>query len=166
MDENTFFEVVPVMTRVIENMTDVIFIYVSDRNRGVGGKMLQLPCEIGVQTILPAIRAHMARTILEKHQMKEKQVAEILGLSQSAISRYTTKDRGNIITLENVPEVQVLIDQIIHLLMYENPNQTAEILKLLCQTCKKIREKGLMCKICQKKTSKKLMAVCAFCRSI
>ena len=124
-----------------------------------------LPCEVGVQTVLPAIRAVMARTIMEKHGMREKQVAEILGLSQSAISRYTTKDRGNIITIENVPEVQTLIDQMIHLLLYGKPHQTTEILELLCQTCKVIREKGLMCQLCQKKMRETQLEICAFCRS-
>jgi predicted transcriptional regulator len=106
----------------------------------------------------------MARAIVEKHGMKEKQAAEILGLSQSAISRYTTKDRGNIITIEKVPEVQTLIDQMIKLLLYE-PHQTVKTLGLFCQTCKTIREKGLMCQLCQKKTRKKQAETCAFCRS-
>jgi len=126
---------------------------------------LLLPCEVVVQTVLPAIRALMARTILEKHGMKEQQVAELLGLSQSAISRYTTKNRGNIITIENVPEVQTLIDQMINLLLYGKPHQTTEILELLCQTCKIIREKGLMCELCQKKTRENIVEICAFCRS-
>jgi predicted transcriptional regulator len=108
----------------------------------------------------------MARTIIEKHGMKEKQVAELLGLSQSAISRYTTKNRGNLLTIENVPEVRKLIDQIIQLLLYGKPNQTTEILELLCQTCKVVREQGLMCKLCQKKTPQSIAEICAFCRSI
>ena len=124
-----------------------------------------LPCEVGVQTVLPAIRALMARTIVEKHGMKEKQVAELLGLSQSAISRYTKKNRGSVIAIENVPEVQKLVDQMINLLLHEKPHQTTEILELLCQTCKVIREKGLMCKLCQKKARENLADICAFCRS-
>ncbi len=124
-----------------------------------------LPCEIGVQTVLPAIRALMARTIMEKHGMKEKQIAELLGLSQSAISRYTKKNRGSAITIENVPEVQKLVDQMIHLLLYGNPHQTTEILELLCQTCKVIREKGLMCKLCKKKARANFSYICEFCRS-
>ena len=123
-----------------------------------------LPCEVGVQTVLPAIKALMARTIIEKHGMKEKQAAEILGLSQSAISRYTTKDRGNIITIENVPEVQTLIDQMINLLLYR-AHQKNEILELVCQTCKIIREKGLMCQLCQKKMRETQLEICTFCRS-
>ena len=127
-------------------------------------KIVLFPCEVGVKTVLPAIRALMARTIVEKHGMKEKQAAEILGLSQSAISRYTTKDRGNILTIEKVPEVQVLIDQMIKLLLYE-PHKTVETLGLFCQTCKTIREKGLICQLCQKKTRRRQVEICAFCRS-
>jgi len=125
---------------------------------------LLLPCEVGVQTVLPAIKALMARTIIEKHGRKEKQAGEILGLSQSAISRYTTKDRGNIITIENIPEVQALIDRIINLLLY-SAHQKNEILELVCQTCKIIREKGLMCQLCQKKLRETQLEICVFCRS-
>ena len=125
-----------------------------------------LPCEVGVKTVLPAIRALMARTIMENQGMKEQQVAEILGLSQSAISRYTTKERGNIITIENVPEVQVLIDKMVNLLLYKRPHQTTEVLETFCQICKIIREKGLLCELCQKKTGQKWLDMCAFCRSI
>ena len=124
-----------------------------------------LPCEVGVQTVLPAIRALMARTILENHGMKEQQVAEVLGLSQSAISRYTTKNRGNLLAVENVPEVKKNIDQMIQLLLYEKTHKTAEIMELFCQTCKIIRENGLMCELCQKKTKENTAEVCAFCRS-
>jgi predicted transcriptional regulator len=153
------------MTHVIKHMTCVIFIYVSSRNRRIGGKLL-LPCEVGVKTVLPAIRALMARDIVEKHGMKEQQAAEILGLSQSAISRYTTKDRGNLITIEDAPEVQTRIDQMINLLLHEKSHQSTELLELFCEICKIIREKGLMCQPCQKKTPQPSAETCAFCRSI
>jgi predicted transcriptional regulator len=116
-------------------MTCVIFIYVSNRNKINWCTILLLPCEVGVKTVLPAVRALMARTIVEKHGMKEQQAAEILGLSQSAISRYTSKNRGNTITIENVPEVQTL------------------------------REKGLICQLCQEKTGRTDLETCDFCRS-
>ncbi|MCX8153784.1 MAG: hypothetical protein N3E52_05050 [Candidatus Bathyarchaeota archaeon] len=124
-----------------------------------------LPCEIGVKTVLPAIKAAIARNFVEKHGMKEQQVAQILGLTQSAISRYTTKNRGNLITIENIPEVQALIDQMINIFLHEKAQQK-EILEIFCQTCKIIREKGLMCKTCRKKTPQPSVETCAFCRSM
>ncbi len=123
-----------------------------------------LPCEVGIKTVLPAIRALMARAIIEKHGMKEKQVAEILGLSQSAVSRYITKGRGNILPIETIPEVQKLIEKMITLSVYE-PHRRMEILKLFCATCEIVRKKGLMCHICRKEMPKKWSESCTFCHS-
>jgi predicted transcriptional regulator len=128
-------------------------------------KILLLPCEVSVKTVLPAIKALMARDIVENHGLKEKQVAEILGLSQSAISRYKTKDRGNIIILENEPEVRKLISQMTTFLVYE-PQKKKQILELFCATCETIRKKGLMCELCKQKMHKKWAETCTFCNSI
>jgi predicted transcriptional regulator len=129
-----------------------------------GGKLL-LPCEVGVKTVLPAVRALMARTIVEKHGMKEEQAAEILDLSQSAVSKYVTKTRGNTLAIENVAEVQALVDKMITFLIHE-PDRKMELLKLFCQTCKIIREKGLMCQLCQENVDKSWIETCTFCRSV
>lgn len=122
-----------------------------------------LPCEVGVKTVLPAVKAVMARSIVEKHGLNEKQTAELLGLSQSAVSRYVSKERGNLLTLENTTEVLALIDQMVTYLIKE-PNNKTEILKLFCQTCKAIREKGLMCPHCQKEMPREWAENCFFCR--
>jgi uncharacterized protein len=124
---------------------------------------LILPCEVGVKTVLPAVKAIMARSIVEKHGLNEKQTAELLGLSQSAVSRYVSKERGNLLAIENATEVLTLIDQMVTHLIKE-PNNKTEILKLFCQTCKAIREKGLMCPHCQKEMPQKWAENCFFCR--
>ena len=124
---------------------------------------LILPCEVGVKTVLPAVKAIMARSIVEKHGLNEKQTAELLGLSQSAVSRYVNKERGNLLTVENATEVLALIDQMVTSLIKE-PNNKAEILKLFCQTCTAIREKGLMCPFCQKEMPTEWAENCFFCR--
>lgn len=128
-------------------------------------KILLLPCEVGVKTVLPAIKALMARDIVENYGMKEKQVAEILGLSQSAISRYTTKNRGNILILENEPEVQKIVSQMTTFLICE-PNKKKEIFQLFCTACITIRKKGLMCELCKERMNKKWAESCNFCNSI
>jgi uncharacterized protein len=124
---------------------------------------LILPCEVGVKTVLPAVKAIMARSIVEKHGLNEKQTAELLGLSQSAVSRYVSKERGNLLAIENATEVLTLIDQMVTHLIKE-PNNKTEILKLFCQTCKAIREKGLMCPHCQKEMPQEWAENCFFCR--
>ena len=122
-----------------------------------------LPCEVGVKTVLPAVKAIMARSIVEKHGLNEEQTADLLGLSQSAVSRYVGRERGNLLSLENSAEVLALIDQMVTFLIKE-PNNKAEILKLFCQTCTAIREKGLMCPHCRKELSPHWAENCFFCR--
>ncbi|MGD6809632.1 MAG: transcriptional regulator [Candidatus Bathyarchaeia archaeon] len=124
-----------------------------------------LPCEVGVKTVLPAVKAIMARNIVEKHGLKEKDTAALLGLSQSAISRYMNRDRGNnLLEIEKTLEVQLLIDQMVTFLVKE-PEKKREIMMLFCQTCRTIREKGLMCNLCHKDMAKDWAQECAFCQA-
>ena len=122
-----------------------------------------LPCEIGVKTVLPAVKAVMARSIVEKHGFNEKQTADLLGLSQSAVSRYVARGRGNRLAIENTTEVILLIDQMVVSLIKEPVNKT-KILKLFCKTCITIREKGLMCPACRKEMRQEWVENCFFCR--
>ena len=122
-----------------------------------------LPCEVGVKTILPAVKAILARTIVEKHGLKEKETANILGLSQSAVSRYMNRGRGNLIEIENSIEVSTLIDQMVTFLVKE-PHKKREIMDLFCQTCKTVMEQGLMCILCQKEMHKEWAETCTFCK--
>jgi predicted transcriptional regulator len=121
-----------------------------------------LPCETGVKTVLPAVKALVAKNIVEKHGMKEQQVASILGLSQSAVSRYLNNGRGNLISLENLPAVQEIIDKMTHFLINE-PQKKNEILKLFCTACQIIRGDGLLCPLCKEKMNEKWADSCTFC---
>jgi uncharacterized protein len=124
---------------------------------------LILPCEVGVKTVLPAVKAIMARQIVEKHGLNEQQTATLLGLSQSAVSRYIGRERGNLIPIENSTEILALISQMVTSIIKE-PNNKTEILKLFCQTCQAVREKGLMCPNCQKEMSHDWAENCLFCK--
>jgi uncharacterized protein len=123
-----------------------------------------LPCEVGAKTVLPAVKALMARTIVEKYGMKEQEAADILGLSQSAVSRYLNKVRGGIISIENLPEVQKLIDEMTDFLINE-PQKKKEVLTLFCVTCVTIRKEGLLCSICKDKMHKSWAESCTICIS-
>jgi len=105
----------------------------------------------------------MARQIVEKHGLNEQKTAALLGLSQSAVSRYVGRERGNLIAIEDSTEILGLITQMVTSLIKE-PNNKAEILKLFCQICQAVREKGLMCSNCQKEMPREWAENCFFCR--
>jgi hypothetical protein len=126
---------------------------------------LILPCEIAVKSVIPAIKALMAKELVEEHGLKQDQVAEILGISQSAVSKYSRKVRGYAIKLDDVAEVQPLINDMIILLMNGTYRRT-DFLELFCQTCLAIRKTSLMCKFCQKSDPKIKIEECGFCTLI
>jgi predicted transcriptional regulator len=106
----------------------------------------------------------MARQIVEKHGYNEKQTANLLGLSQSAVSRYVGRERGaNLLAIESAQEVLALIDQMV-LSLIKEPQNKAKLLELFCKTCTAIREKGLMCPKCQEQMPKEWAEKCFFCR--
>ena len=117
---------------------------------------------MGVKTVLPAVKAIMARQIVEKHGLNEQKTAELLGLSQSAVSRYIGRERGNLLKIEDSTEILALISQMVTSLIKE-PDNKNEVLKLFCKTCQAIREKGLMCSNCQKEMPSDWAKKCVFC---
>ena len=119
------------------------------------------PCEVAVKTVAPAIRALLAKNLLEKHKMKEVQVAEVLGITQSAVSKYSKNIRGTMIPIENIPEIQTIANKMAELLLSKSSRQ-AELMKLFCQACAAIRNKGLMCSVCQQNQKPK-NDNCHFC---
>jgi hypothetical protein len=123
---------------------------------------LIVPCEIAVKSVIPAVKALLAKELVEKRGLKQDEVAEILGMSQSAVSKYTRKVRGYVIKINDVDEIEPLIEKMIGVLISETP-QREEFLRFFCQTCMTIRKKGLMCQFCQKTDPKIKVEECSFC---
>jgi len=123
---------------------------------------LILPCEIAVKSVVPAIKATLATELVQTYGFKQDHVAEMLGISQSAVSKYTRQVRGHLIEISNMGEIKPLIANMMKLLVNGNPKRT-EFLGLFCQTCRTIREKGLMCQFCKKTDPMITTDVCYFC---
>jgi uncharacterized protein len=121
------------------------------------------PCEVAVKTVAPAIRAQLAQTLIQQHEMNQIEVAKILGITQSAVSKYNKKVRGITIPVETVPEIKPITNQMIDLLR-ATPIQHMEVAKLFCQACAIIRSKGLMCPLCQQNQKPKIDG-CDFCHN-
>jgi predicted transcriptional regulator len=111
---------------------------------------------------VPAVKALITQELVEKHGLKQEEVAKILGISQSAVSKYTKKVRGQAIILEEMIEIQIPIDNIVTLIV-DGASSRTEFLKLFCEICRTIREKGLMCEFCQKTNPTIKMEECTFC---
>lgn len=123
-----------------------------------------IPCEVAVKSVVPAVKALMAQALVEKHGLKQGQAAELLGISQSAVSKYTHRIRGCIIKIGDVEEVQVHIESMVTLIT-NGGYEKADLLRLFCQTCEAIRGKGLMCECCKRASPGLVISECRLCFS-
>lgn len=54
-----------------------------------------LPSEIESRSLIPAIRAIISRRLVNEYNMKEEDVAKLLGITQAAVSNYIRGTRGD-----------------------------------------------------------------------
>ncbi|HZA99751.1 MAG TPA: transcriptional regulator [Nitrososphaera sp.] len=74
-----------------------------------------LPSEIEAKSLIPAVRAILAKKLIRQYSLKEEDVAKDLGITQAAVSNYVRGTRGDIeliSKLESVREVMRMIDDI------------------------------------------------------
>jgi hypothetical protein len=74
-----------------------------------------LPSEIEAKSLIPAVRAILAKKLIKEYSLKEEDVAKVLGITQAAVSNYVRGTRGDIeliSKLESVREVTRMIDDI------------------------------------------------------
>jgi predicted transcriptional regulator len=107
-----------------------------------------LPCEVAVKSVVPAIRSAIARELTQSYGLKQKDVAQLLGITQTAVSKYTRRNRGVVLQVEEVSETQLVLRETIESLANGDMDRYELVVKL-CRICEIIRKKGLMCSLCK-----------------
>ena len=122
-----------------------------------------LPCEVAVRSVVPAIRSAIARELTQSCGLKQKDVAMLLGVTQTAVSKYTRQIRGIVLKVEDIEEVQPILEQVVASLAKRRMSKY-ELVERLCTVCQIIREKGLMCEICRRSDLSIDVQQCLICR--
>ena len=74
-----------------------------------------LPAEIESKTLIPALRAILAKKLAEEHDIREDEISKMLGVTLAAISNYIRGTRGDpslIAKLLSEKQVAELIDEL------------------------------------------------------
>jgi len=109
---------------------------------------LIIPCEVAAKSVIPALRAMVARELIAEYGMKQELVAERLGVTQAAVSKYRHQVRGEAIDLEGAAEVRQISRDIASTLVGDP--SPLNVSRKFCQACTDIRALGLMCETCRK----------------
>lgn len=115
--------------------------------------MYNLPQEIEVWYIIPAIRRELAKLLTEKYEFTQEKAADILGVSKAAVCQYLTKKRA--VNVRFPLKIKGEIEKSAKILANNPKLALKEILRLL-SVIKKIR---CSCGIC-KKYNKGILSLC------
>jgi uncharacterized protein len=125
-----------------------------------------LPSEIEAKSLIPAVRAILAKKLIREYSLKEEDVARVLGITQAAVSNYVRGTRGDIelITkLESVREVMRMIDDIAKDLS-TNKAYTPSTLAKFLGLCNYMRYTLIICDVHHSMESNIDEQICEQCR--
>jgi len=123
-----------------------------------------MPCEIAVKSVIPAIRAYVAKELTQTYKMKQNDVANLLGVTQTAVSKYIGHVRGQVIRLDQTKEIRNIMNEI------ASKAARAEIsgpklIPRFCEVCQEVRRNGLMCQLCKRSDPALDIKSCNICKN-
>ena len=125
-----------------------------------------LPSEIEAKSLIPAVRAILAKKLIGEYFLKEEDVAKDLGITQAAVSNYVRGTRGDIeliSKLESVREVMRMIDDIANDLS-TNKAYTPSTLAKFVGLCNYMRYTLIICDVHHSIESNIDEQICEQCR--
>ena len=108
-----------------------------------------LPAEIESKTLIPALRAILAKDLAKKHHMREDEISRMLGVTQAAISNYIRGTRGDPQLIEKLlaeKQVAEMIDDITSSLSSDRAYTPSSLSKFI-GLCNFIKSSLLICDI-------------------
>jgi predicted transcriptional regulator len=125
-----------------------------------------LPAEIEAKSLIPAIRAIIAKKLITEYKMKEEVVAKVLGVTQAAISNYIRGTRGDlelIDKLSSIHEIMRKVDDIAQDLV-SNRAYTPGTMAKFVELCNFMRYSFIICDVHHKIESNIDEQVCELCK--
>ena len=127
-----------------------------------------LPAEIESKTLIPALRAILAKTLAEKHKIREDEISKMLGVTQAAVSNYIRGTRGDpelikkLLTENQVSEMIYEISDDLSSDRVYSPSSLSKFIGL----CNYIKSSLLICDIHHNLESDIDEAVCKECENM
>jgi len=127
-----------------------------------------LPAEIESKTLIPALRAILAKKLAVDHNIREDEISKMLGVTQAAVSNYIRGTRGDPALIEKLlAEEQVtkmlndLSDDLASDMAY-TPSSLSKFIGL----CNYIKSSLLICEIHHKLESEIDEQICKECENM
>ena len=98
-----------------------------------------MPQEIEVWYLLPALRKEITRILSSEYELNQKEISQILGITESAVSQYKKSKRGNELHFseKDLKEIRKGVSKII--------NDHADCNGILYKLCVLLRVNSSLC---------------------
>jgi predicted transcriptional regulator len=110
---------------------------------------MPFPCEFAVRSVVPALRALVARELSTAYELKQDDIASLLGITQSAVSQYLRHVRGRAVDIESINEIHEITQTLAMGLANKTLSQR-HVTQQYCKACRIIRETRLLCQVHQR----------------
>jgi predicted transcriptional regulator len=106
------------------------------------------PCEVIVKNVLPAMRASVVRHLREKHNMKQKDIASRVGITQAAVSQYMSETRGRHgDVIKEFPVIEKTGKGLADEIAKNGGVDTSILIEGFCCLCKSLRNDKRFCEL-------------------
>jgi uncharacterized protein len=127
-----------------------------------------LPAEIESKSLIPALRAILAKKLAEQHKIREDEISKMLGVTQAAVSNYIRGTRGDpklISQLSSQKQIIEMINEISENLASNKAYTPASLSKFI-GLCNYIKSSLLICDIHHNLESDIDEAICKECETM
>lgn len=107
------------------------------------------PCEIVVWYVIPSIRSKLAKELLNLG-MKQKDISQLLDITQPAVSQYISDKRGHEIDFD--PQVEQYIKKMAQD-MKNGEIKPVDLIPRFCHICKTIKTQEVLCQLHKEKVN-------------
>lgn len=107
-----------------------------------------LPAEIESKVTIPLVRALVAKKLVKEKMFTQEQVANVLGVTQAAVSNYLRGVRGLSVELKENPVIINWVNLITDEILSNKPKE--EIAKKINEAVEDIRRQRMLCEIHKK----------------
>jgi predicted transcriptional regulator len=115
-----------------------------------------MPQEIEVWYLIPALRREFAKIFIKDYKLSQKKSAELLGITEAAISQYLNSKRGNEIKFSK--KEMDIIKESAKKIVKDKEN----IMRVLYELCIQFRESKVICNL-HKNQDKSIPKNCDVC---
>ena len=127
-----------------------------------------LPAEIESKTMIPALRAILAKKLADQHNIREDEISKMLGVTQAAVSNYIRGTRGDpelISKLSSQKQIVEMLNEISDNLASNKAYTPASLSKFI-GICNYIKTSLLICDIHHNLESNIDEAICKECETM